>query len=222
MRRRILPFDIWVCLALAFLVSLGTGKLAGMAAEKAYEAQVEAHKPVAGEVGGPAGEEAFQVQDVKDLLSHDTFTVISPGIQYRNRGAGYYGGRYFQALTLPSGERVAAWINEESVRMLNGDDYYTTDKRLPLGRVVYEDLTSSENFLEQIQHSEPLSRTDFYVDMVGDTAVLNEEQATETPALMVQLATIVIVMPLLHMLGAKLGIFPAYFVLKKNKKSLWD
>ncbi len=39
---------------------------------------------------------------------------------------------------------------------------------------------------------------------------------------MVQLATIVIVMPLLHMLGAKLGIFPAYFVLKKNKKSLWD
>lgn len=106
--------------------------------------------------------------------------------------------------------------------MLGGDDYYTTDKRLPLGRVVYEDLTSSETFLDQIQHSEPLSRTDFYVDMVGDTAVLNEEQATETPVLMVQLATIVVVMPLLHMLGSKLGIFPAYFVRKKNKKSDWD
>lgn len=25
MRRRILPFDIWLCLLLAFLVSLGTG-----------------------------------------------------------------------------------------------------------------------------------------------------------------------------------------------------
>ena len=222
MRRRILPFDIWLCLALAFLVSMGTGKVAGILAEKNYAAQVEAHKPVDGEIGGAAGEEVFQAQSVQDLLSHDTFTVISPGIEYRNRGAGYYGGKYFQALTLPSGELVAAWINEESVQMLGGDDYYTTDKRLPLGRVVYEDLTSSETFLDQIQHSEPLSRTDFYVDMVGDTAVLNEEQATETPVLMVQLATIVVVMPLLHMLGSKLGIFPAYFVRKKNKKSDWD
>ena len=222
MRRRILPFDVWLCLALAFLVSLGTGKLAGMAAEKMYAAQVEAHKPVAGEIGGMAGEDVFQAQNVQDLLSHDTFTVISHGIQYRNRGAGYYGGKYFQALTLPSGELVAAWINEESVQMLNGDDYFTTDKRLPLGRVIYEDLTSSETFLEQIQHSEPLSRTDFYVDMVGDTAVLNEEQATETPVLMVQLLTIVVMMPLFHMLGSKLGLFPAYFVRKKNKKSEWD
>ena len=31
MRRRILPFDIWLCLLLAFLVSLGTGAAAGAA-----------------------------------------------------------------------------------------------------------------------------------------------------------------------------------------------
>lgn len=220
MRRRILPFDVWLCLALAFLVSLGTGKIAGVAAEKWYAAEVEAHAPVDGEIGGAAGEEVFRAQNVEDLLSHDTFTVISPGIEFRNRGAGYYGGRYFQALTLPSGELVAAWINGESIQEVGGTDYFSSDKILPLGRVVYEDLTSNQTFLDQIQYSEPLSRTDFYVDMVGDTAVLDEEQATETPVLMVQLITVAVFMPLFHMLGSKLGIFPAYFA--KKKKSEWD
>lgn len=220
MRRRILPFDIWLCLALAFLVALGTGKIAGVVAQKQYAAQVEAHKPVDGEIGGAAGEEVFRAQNVKDLLSHDVFTVVSPGIEYRNRGAGYYGGRYFQALTLPSGELVAAWINGESVQEVGGTDYYTSDKILPLGRVVYEDLTENQTFLDQIQHSEPLSRTDFYVDMVGNTAVLDEEQATETPVLMTQIITVVIFMPLFHMIGSKLGLFPAYFA--KKKKSEWD
>ena len=90
MRRRILPFDIWVCLALAVLVAMGTGKLAGIVAEKSYAAQVEAHKPVDGNIGGKAGEEVFRAQNVEDLLSHETFTVVSPGFEYRNRGAGFY------------------------------------------------------------------------------------------------------------------------------------
>lgn len=222
MRRRILPFDIWLCMALAFLVALGTGKVAGIVAEKNYAAEVEAHKPVAGEIGAPAGEEVFRAQNVEDLLSHDTFTVTSPGIQYRNRGAGYYGGRYFQALTLPSGELVAAWINEESVQMLDGDDYFTAEKLLPLGMVVYEDLTSNETFLDQIQHSEPLSRTDFYVDMVGETAVLDEEQATETPKLVVQVLTVCIFVPIFHALGSKLGLWAPYFSIKKKKGPEWD
>lgn len=33
MRRRILPFDIWLCLALVFPVSLGTGKVAEMVSQ---------------------------------------------------------------------------------------------------------------------------------------------------------------------------------------------
>lgn len=32
------------------------------------------------------------------------------------------------ALTLPSGERVAAWINGESVQETGGYDYYSSDK----------------------------------------------------------------------------------------------
>jgi len=203
-------------LALAFLVSLGTGKIAGVAAEKWYAAEVEAHAPVDGEIGGAAGEEVFRAQNVEDLLSHDTFTVISPGIEFRNRGAGYYGGRYFQALTLPSGELVAAWINGESIQEVGGTDYFSSDKILPLGRVVYEDLTSNQTFLDQIQYSEPLSRTDFYVDMVGETAVLAEDQAVETPVLLAQVLTVFVLFPVFHMLGSKLGIWSPYFVFRKK------
>lgn len=221
MRRRYLSFDAWLCLLLSMLLAFGTGKLTEIITEPLYERHLEAHKPVDGEIGGMAGEEVFRAQNVEDLLARDTFTVLSPGIQYRNRGAGYYGGKYFQALTLPSGELVAAWINGESVQEVGGTDYYTSEKILPVGRVVWEDLRENETFLNQIEFKEPLSRTDFYVDMVGDTAVLSEEQAFETPKLVVQVLTVCITFPLFHMLGAKLGLFEAYFSFKK-KKAEWD
>lgn len=221
MRRRLLSFDAWICLALAFVVALGTGALAEKLAVQNYAAMEEAHKPVDGQIGGKAGEAVFRAQSVDDLLAHDTFTVVSPGIEYRNRGAGYYGGRYFQALTLPSGELVAAWINGESVQSM-GEDIFSGDNILPLGRVVWEDLTSSPTFLEQIEYNEPLSRTDFYVDMVGDTAILAEEQAVETPKIMTQVLTVFILFPIFHMLGSKLGIWEAYFSFRKKKPSEWE
>lgn len=221
MRRRLLSFDAWICLALAFAVALGTGALAEKLAVQNYAAMEEAHKPVDGQIGGKAGEEVFRAQSVDDLLAHDTFTVVSPGIEYRNRGAGYYGGRYFQALTLPSGELVAAWINGESVQSM-GEDIFSGDNILPLGRVVWEDLTGSPTFLEQIEYNEPLSRTDFYVDMVGDTAILAEEQAVETPKIMTQVLTVFILFPIFHMLGSKLGIWEAYFSFRKKKPSEWE
>ncbi len=215
-----MPFDVWICLALAVLVALGTGKLAEVLAQKAYEKEVEAHQPVAGEIGGPAGEEVFRAQNVADLLSHDTFTVVSPGIQYRNEGGGYYGGRYFHNLVLPSGERVAAWINGDSVQEVGGSDYFSSDKILPLGHIVYEDLTSSATFLDQIEYSEKLSRRDFYIDMVGETAVLAEDQAVDGPKMVVQILTVAVMFPVFHMIGSKLGLFPSYFA-RKKKPSEW-
>lgn len=216
-----MSFDAWLCLALSMLIAMGTGKVAEMAAKSAYDKQVETHQAVDGEIGGKAGEEVFRVQNVEDLLSHDTFTVVSPGIQYRNRGAGYYDGRYFQALTLPSGELVAAWINGDSVQF-TGSDIFSGDNILPVGKVVWEDLTENQTFLDQIQHSEPLSRTDFYVDMVGDTAVLDEGQATETPTILTQVLTVCIFFPIFHSLGAKIGLWTPYFSFRKKKKPEWD
>lgn len=216
-----MSFDAWVCLALAALVAFGAGKLTEKLAAQRYAQQIEQHKPVDGEIGGKAGEGVFRAQNVDDLLLHDTFTVISPGIEYRNRGAGYYDGKYFQALTLPSGELVAAWINGESVQSM-GDDIFSGDNVLPLGRVVMEDLTSNQTFLDQIQHSEPLSRTDFYVDMVGDTAVLAEDQAVDGPVILVQVLTVVVLFPVFHMIGSKVGLWGPYFVFRKKKPSEWE
>lgn len=221
MRRRILSFDAWLCLALAFLIALGVGKLTEKFAAQRYAQELEEHKGVDGEIGGRAGEDAFCAQSVKDLLDHDTFTVVSPGIQYRNRGAGYYDGKYFQALTLPSGELVAAWINGESVQP-TGDDIFSGDNILPLGRVVMEDMTSNQTFLDQIQHSEPLTRTDFYIDMVGETAVLAEDQAVGGPVILAQVLTVAVLFPIFHMVGSKVGLWGPYFVFRKKKTSEWE
>ena len=221
-RRRILPFDVWVCLGLSMLLAWGTGALAQRVAEARYQVHVQAHVPVAGEVGGPAGPEVARAGSVEELLRHDLFTVVSPGIQYRNRGGGYYKGRYCHAVTLPSGERVAAWVNGDSVQEEGGHDYYSSDKILPVGRVVYEDLEADPTFLGQIEFKEPLSRHDFYIDMVGETAVASEEQVLDLSKTMTQVITVVVSFPLVHAVGAKLGLWGYYFPPKKKQESMWE
>lgn len=224
MRRRYLRFDIWLCLLLAFGVSVGAVKIAGTILEKTYESYAEEHTAADGDIGGRAGSDVFRAQSVEDILSHDTFTIVSPGIEYRNRGGGFYGDRFMNAVTLPSGERVAAIINMDAVQYEG--DYYSSDHTLPVGKVVYEDLTSNEYFIGQIEHSEPLSRTDLYVDMMGKGGKASQETYIENYTGVVQLAAIVICFPLFHSLGAKLGIFPFFFAPRKKKgeeeKGEWD
>ncbi len=226
-RRYILRYDIWICLLFGFLAGLGVERLATGILANQYEDHKAEHVVASGEIGGAATTETFRAQNVEDLLTHDTFTVISPGIEYRNRGGGYYGGMYFHALTLPSGEIVAARINTDSTTKVNPDDsYYTGDTILPIGQVVYEDLTSNPTFLSQIEFKEPLSRHDFYIDMLGNGAIASEESFIEGPALLWQLVTIVVVFAGLHYLGSKIGIFPAFYTRKKPEdkqlKSDWD
>ncbi len=224
MRVHRLRFDIWACLALSVLVAMGAAKIVNLMIPKAYETYVEEHKVADGEIGGIADETVFRAQSVEDLLSHDTFTVVSPGIEYMNRGAGYFGSYYFYALILPSGERVAARYNMDSVQKVNGEDsdFYSGDKILPVGQVVYEDLTKNEYFLEQIEHAEPLSRTDFYIDMCGNGGKMSQESYSEAPVMLVQILTVVICFPLFHTLGSKLGIFPQFFSFKKRDEKKWE
>lgn len=221
MRYYHLRFDIWLCLLLGFLVSFAPVKIAEKVLPQKYETYVEEHTVEKGEIGGVAGEAVFRAQSIDELLSHDTFTVISPGIEYRNRGGGYYGGSYMQALTLPSGEIVAARIHEESV-IHEGDSIYSGNAILPVGKIVYEDLTSSETFLSQIQYSEKLSRTDFYIDMIGNGGKISQEDYTELPITMIQCITVIVCFPIFHAIGARLGIFPYFWAPKKKQKSEWE
>lgn len=225
MRYTRLRFDIWLCLLLAFAASLGAVKLAGLFLAGAYESYEEEHTVADGEIGGKAGEGVFRAQSVADILSHDTFTIVSHGIEYRNKGAGYYDGVYTYAVTLPSGEVVAAQINMENVR--KEGDYYASDHTLPVGKVVSADLTESKMFMDQISYGIPLSRTDFYVDMLGVGGKVSEEDFTQLRTGTVQVVTILVCFPLFHSIGAKLGLFPFFFAPREKKggekpKSEWD
>lgn len=225
MRYTRMRFDIWLCLLLAFLVGLGTMKLTELVLPAMYEQHVEDHTVAAGDIGGTAGPEVFRAQSVEDLLSHDTFTIVSHGIEYRNRGGGYFRNGFMNAVTLPSGELVAAAINMENVQV--DGEYYSGVHTLPVGRVVYADLTSSENFLNQIEYLEPLSRHDFYIDMVGEGGKLSQEDYFKLPVMLVELGTILVCFPIFHSIGAKLGLFPFFFAPRKKKgeeekKGEWD
>ena len=70
-----------------------------------------------------------------------------------------------------------------------------------------------------------LSRHDFYIDMVGAGAIENPEDFIKAPALLAQLLTVVIVFAILHFIGSKIGLFPAFYTKKKSEveqKSDWE
>ena len=147
--------------------------------------------------------------------------IVSKGIEYKNRGSGYYKGMYLHAVTLPSGERVAARINSDSVTT-DGDSIYTGNSTLPVGKIIKEDLTKEETFINQIEFKEPLTTTDFYIDMVGEAEIQSEEYYIEMPIMFSQIITVIIAFPLFHMIGSKLGIFPYIIAPRKKRESEWD
>lgn len=220
-RYRILRFDIWLCLALSALLAFGAGKIANRILPQKYEEHKAEHIVDTGDIGGKADDSIFRAQNIDDLLSHNTFTVISPGIEYRNRGAGYYNGMYLYQLTLPSGEMVAARINSEAV--VNDGEYFSGNSTLPVGRIIKADLTEEQTFLEQIEFKFPLDRKDFYIDMVGEAEIASEESFIETPVMIIQSVIVLITFPIFHHIGAKLGIFPHILPQKKKKEeNEWD
>lgn len=221
MRYHNLRFDIWLCLLLSVGLAWGIGQIAENLLKDKYVEHLEDHKVEEGKIGGIAGDDVFKAQSVEDLLSHDTFTVVSPGIEYRNKGAGYFDGMYLYALTLPSGEKVAARINNDSV-VSDSDSIFSGNSTLPVGQIIKVDLTKEKTFLEQIEYKEPLDRKDFYIDMVGEAEVYSEESFIESPVMLTQIITVIITFPIFHMIGSKIGIFPYIIAPKKKQEEKWD
>lgn len=218
--RRSLPYDAAICLCLAALIAWGVGILTEKVAENSWDRQKERLAPTSGEVGGIAGKEVFRVQTVEDMLSHDTFTIECPYHNFYNDGRGYCKGLAFNVLTLPSGERVPALLNSESMQYIGQDPLYGGgDMILPVGRIVYEDL-SDETFLSQIEHGGPLSRKDFYVDMWGKAVMTSKQNTVDTAKTLAQVITVMILYPIFHALGSKLGLWGAYF--RKRNKAEWE
>ncbi len=221
MIRHRLRFDLWLCLLISFFISYIPANIIQKIYTKKYDSYVEKHEVYENDIGGIATEEIVRAQNVADILKNEKFTVVSPGIKYMNEGAGYHNNYYMYALTLPSGERIAALINMESVQK-TGETIYDGDSIMPVGKVVYDDLSKDTYFLEQIEHSKKLSRYDFYIDMLGNGGKQNLEDYVEMPIIITRIISMIICFVLLHILGSKIGLFPYFIEPKEKIKSEWN
>ena len=218
---RRLRFDIWLCLFISFLLSSIPTKIVQEIYIKKYDSYVKQHEVEENDIGGIASEDILRAQNIEDLLNNEKFTVVTKGIKYMNEGARYHNNYYMYALTLPSGERIAALINMEAVQK-TGESIYDGDSIMPVGKIVYDDLNQDTYFLEQIEHSKKLSRYDFYIDMLGRGGKQNLDDYVEIPIIITRIISIIICFILLHMLGSKMGIFPYFIHPKEKTKNEWD
>ena len=216
-----LRYDLVICILLGYLISLVPAYFVGKYYENKYSSYSEEHDVEDGEVGGKALDDTFHVTSVDEMLKHDKFTIDSKGIEYRNKGAGYYHGAYMYAVTLQSGEKIAARINMENVTTTS-DSIYSGNSILPVGKVIHADLADDKYFLEQIEHNEKLSRTDFYIDMLGNAEKYSEEDYVAIPKIIVQVIFGILGFVIIHSIGSKFGLFPRFFKEKKKQKSEWD
>jgi len=98
-----------------------------------------------------------------------------------------------------------------------GDSIYTSNTTLPVGKIIMADLKEEPYFIDQIEYKEKLSRTDFYIDMVGEAEILSEESFIDTPILLIELVTTILLFPVFHAIGSHFGIFPYFFEPKERK-----
>ena len=84
----------------------------------------------------------------------------------------------------------------------------------PDGRVACETAVTTGMVLVMGEIS-----TDFYVDMAGEAVRYSQEERTENHVIVVQLVTVLVCFPLLHALGSRSGIFPAFFPTVRREKA---
>ena len=222
-RHRILRFDIWLCMLIAFFAAYGvTYLMQTFLIPKQYEAHTTSAVIPMNEIGAMAGEDVLRVDSIEDMLSADTFTILSPNLEYRNIGMGFASVGSLYAITLPSGEIVPGMFNGSMVQSIRTEEYGNTSV-LPVGKVVWMDLSKEDGFMNQINSMCTLSRSDFYIDMVGTGGVQSLDNYSEKPILIAQFVTFILIFLGVHYLGAKFGILPQFFNFpQKQSPSEWE
>ena len=150
-------FDVLICIILSALVVLGITKVLPVFYSMLYDRYTQTHMVSDGDIGGKAGEDVYRAQSVEEILSHNTFTVQVEYGSLLTADTDYFGDTYLLNLELPSGERVAACINNAAMQKNDEEDYFI----MPVGKVVEADLSRDAEFISGIERSDALSRTDF-------------------------------------------------------------
>lgn len=211
-----LRFDMLICFLLAALMVFGTEKILPVFYSALYDKYLEAHTVADGDIGGIAGDDVYRAQNVDELLSHDTFTVKVGHSSVMIADTGYFGDHYLLNLELPSGERIAACINNDAMQRNFEDDLYI----MPVGKVVKADLSADTEFLSQIEASQELSRTDFYLDMSGKSGsnFVSAERYDKQYTIYIKAAVAVISFFVFHIIGCKLGLFPPFIPRRRKNR----
>lgn len=208
-------FDVLICILLSALVVFGVSKVLPVFYSYLYNRYTQAHMVSDGDVGGKAGEDVYRVQSVEEILSHDTFTVQVGHSSVMIADTGYFGDNYLLNLELPSGERVAACINDDARQRNDEEDYYI----MPVGKVVEADLSKDVEFMSRIERSGALSRTDFYLDMNGNggSGLVSVERYDEQYTLYIKAVVAILSFIVFHTIGCRMGLFPRLMPIKKKK-----
>lgn len=215
MRMYKIRYDILICIILAALAVLGTSKILPVFYSMLYDRYTQTHAAADGDIGGKAGEDVYRITNVEELLSHDKFTVEANYSSVVTADSGYFGDVYLLNLQLPSGERVAACINNDAMQRNYEEDYYI----MPVGKVVEADLSKDSGFLGMIERSDALSRTDFYLDMNGNSGsgLVSVESYDKQYTIYIKAFVAVISFMVFHTIGCKLGMFPRLIPAKSKK-----
>lgn len=85
--------------------------------------------------------------------------------------------------------------------------------------MVEADLSKDAKFMSWIEHSEDLSRTDFYLDMNGNggSGLVSAESYDEQYTLYIKAVVAVLSFIVFHMIGCRIGLFPRLIPIKKKK-----
>ena len=78
MRLHRLRFDIWLCLLVAYPVSLGTGAAASALSAATYDGYAEVHSAAPGQAGSPSGRTASPVTADRGAPGAGCFHSVRP------------------------------------------------------------------------------------------------------------------------------------------------
>ncbi len=152
MRLHRLRFDIWLCLLVAYLVSLGTGPQPPPSARPRMTA-MQRFTPLLLARRAVLPGQRFPGHRVSRSCWSWILSQCSPKVlptATRERAI----LRAATSIIWPSsGERVAARIHTESVQ--DGENFASGEVVLPVGRVIWADLEEDPAFLEQITSGYP-------------------------------------------------------------------